>query len=188
MIRGLVPLNSGNIEDYLPDLYDWSLTESEKEQHTCRPIIELPPYNNYKENVLKRLANGQLIYILVDKSNSNKRIGKIQLFDYNSRNKSAEIGYYLPLKHRKQGYANVLLELFIDTIFERKDLELNKIYATVAACNQASIKLLEKFHFKLEGAYREHYWFSDGSICDQYHYSLLKREYASLAEKEIEGN
>ncbi|WP_141651589.1 GNAT family N-acetyltransferase [Paenibacillus sp. Mc5Re-14] len=54
-----------------------------------------------------------------------------------------------------------------DTIFERKDLELNKIYATVAACNQASIKLLEKFHFKLEGTYREH---------------------ASLAEKEIEGN
>ncbi|KEO76028.1 hypothetical protein EL23_25570 [Paenibacillus polymyxa] len=36
-----------------------------------------------------------------------------------------------------------MLELFIDTIFERKDLELNKIYATVAACNQASIKLLK---------------------------------------------
>ncbi|WP_025717287.1 GNAT family N-acetyltransferase [Paenibacillus sp. 1-18] len=181
MIRGLVLLNSGNIEDYLPDLYDWSLIETEKEQHTCRPINELPPYNNYKENVLKRLANGLLIYILVDKTNNNKRIGKIQLFDYNSRNKSAEIGYYLPLKHRKQGHANVLLELFIGIIFERKDLELNKIYATVAACNQASIKLLEKFHFKLEGTYREHYWFSDGSICDQYHYSLLKRECISLS-------
>ncbi|WP_080567877.1 GNAT family N-acetyltransferase [Paenibacillus polymyxa] len=79
-----------------------------------------------------------------DRTNTNKRIGKIQLFDYNSRNKSAEIGYYLPLRHRKQGYANVLLELFLSTMFERKDLELNKIYATVAACNQASIKLLEK--------------------------------------------
>ncbi|WP_179033098.1 GNAT family N-acetyltransferase [Paenibacillus kribbensis] len=183
MIRGLVPLNSGNIEDYLPDLYDWSLTETEKEQHTCRPINELPPYNNYKENVLKRLANGLLIYILVDKANNNKRIGKIQLFDYNFRNKSTEIGYYLPLKHRKQGHANVLLELFIDTIFKLENLELNKIYATVAACNQASIKLLEKFQFKLEGTYREHYWFSDGSISDQYHYSLLKREYISLSEK-----
>ncbi|URJ61210.1 GNAT family N-acetyltransferase [Paenibacillus polymyxa] len=183
MIRGFVLLTGGNIEDYLPDLYDWSLSETQTEQHTCRPINELPPYKNYKENVLKRLVNGLLIYILVDRANNNKRIGKIQFFDYNSRNKSAEVGYYLPLKHRKQGYANVLLELFIGIIFERKDLELNKIYGTVAACNQASIKLLEKFHFKLEGTYREHYWFSDGSICDQYHYSLLKREYIGLLEE-----
>ncbi|KYG94006.1 hypothetical protein AZE31_09230 [Paenibacillus polymyxa] len=111
MIRGLVLLTGGNIEDYLPDLYDWSLSETQTEQHTCRPINELPPYKNYKENVLKRLANGLLIYILVDRAN-NKRIGKIQLFDYNSRNKCRG-RILLAFKHRKQGHANVLLELFI---------------------------------------------------------------------------
>lgn len=70
-----------------------------------------------------------------------------------------------------------MLAKFIETVFKDDDLNLNKIYATTSSNNLASIKLLEKFGFKLDGRLREHYWINEYKY-DQLIYSMLRNEWA----------
>jgi ribosomal-protein-alanine N-acetyltransferase len=103
-------------------------------------------------------------------------LGKITLFDFNTRNHSAEFGYYLPNSNRAFGLGKIMLPKFIEAAFQNDDLNLNKIYATTASNNFPSIKLLEKYGFKLEGRLREHYWINENKY-DQLVYSLFKCEW-----------
>lgn len=178
MNHSLILLNNDNIFDYLPEIYRWSQSETEREYYTCRPIKKLAAYEKYSEFIIQEIQNGLIQYVLIQEV-AGIPVGKITLFDYNPRNYSAELGYYVSQKFRNQGYGTILLNLFLEQAFQNTDLKLNKVYATVSSRNQSSIKLLDKFDFKFEGAIREHYWFDDGTVCDQHHYSLLKREYGS---------
>lgn len=172
----LLKLTEANVSEYLPVIYQWAADETEKENHTCRPIEDLENYEAYREKFIVRLNKGQLQYVFIDLGD-REMVGKINLFDYNPRNRSGEFGYYVPPFRRKKGVGRKMIGLFLEEIFHDENLNLNKVYATTASCNKASIRLLESFNFKLEGAYREHYWFRDGSISDQYHYSLLRKEF-----------
>lgn len=172
----LLKLNETNASKYLPVIFQWTSNETEKEYHTCRPVADMENYEIYKEKFIARLNKGQLQYILIALENSDT-VGKISLFDFNPRNRSGEFGYYISPLHRNKGLGKKLISLFLEEIFNNETLNLHKVYATTASCNKPSIQLLEAFNFKYEGAYREHYWFSDGSVCDQYHFSLLRREF-----------
>lgn len=103
-------------------------------------------------------------------------MGKITLFDFNHRNHSAEFGYYFPNNNRAQGLGSIMLDKFIETSFKDDELDLNKIYATTASNNIPSIKLLEKFDFKLDGRLRQHYWINEQRY-NQLIYSILKSEW-----------
>ena len=113
------------------------------------------------------------------KDNNSVPLGKIKLFDYNSRNHSAEIGYYLPEHNRNKGLGRIILELFISISFADKDYNLNKLYATTSSNNISSIKLLEKCGFRLDGRLREHYWINESKY-DQCVYSILKSEFIKV--------
>ena len=69
-----------------------------------------------------------------------------------------------------------MLAKFIETSFNDEDLNLDKIYATTSSYNIPSVKLLEKFGFKLDGRLREHYWINENKY-DQLIYSILKNEW-----------
>lgn len=114
-------------------------------------------------------------YILVNK-NYNIPLGKIKLFDFNIRNRSAEFGYYLPAGNRTRGLGKIMLSKFIQNSFDDSELKLNKLYATTSSNNVSSIKLLEKFGFKMDGRLREHYWIDENKY-DQLIYSILKCEW-----------
>ncbi len=116
------------------------------------------------------------IYVMKDEAENI--LGKINIFDYNPRNKSVEFGYYLPRTNRKQGLGKIMIKLFLQIAFNDKKLDLNKLYATTASNNLASIKVLEYLNFKLDGKLREHYWINNEKY-DQLHYSLLRKEYVS---------
>ncbi|WP_198524638.1 GNAT family N-acetyltransferase [Paenibacillus phocaensis] len=180
----LLKLTEANVSEYLPVIYRWAADETEKEYHTCRPIEDMEDYDVYREKFRVRLNQRQLHYVIIDLED-REMAGKINLFDYNPRNRSGEFGYYVPPFHRKKGVGRKMIGLFLEEIFHDENLNLNKVYATTASCNKPSIRLLESFHFKLEGTYREHYWFCDGSICDQYHYSLLRREFEEMTKLSV---
>jgi len=69
-----------------------------------------------------------------------------------------------------------MLSKFIELSFKDDEINLNKIYATTSSNNYPSIKLLEKYNFKLGGRLREHYWIYDKKY-DQLIYSILKEEW-----------
>lgn len=161
-------------EKYFKELYNWQIAETHFDYYTCRPVNLANSYNEY-ENKLKEPIHHKKTYILISKDNPNVPLGKISLFNYNPRNHSAEFGYYMPESNRNNGLGSIMTKLFIDKVFRDTTLNLNKLYATTSSNNLASIKLLEKFNFRLDGRMREHYWIGESKY-DQLIYSILKEE------------
>ena len=107
---------------------------------------------------------------------ADEPVGKIGLFDYNPRNRSAEFGYYLPKSNRGAGNGSRMMKLFLKKAFADETLALHKLYATTSSGNAASNGLLQKFGFHLDGRLREHF-FVGGEKYDQMIYSLLRTEW-----------
>lgn len=159
--------------DVIKMFYEWKTHENHFDYYTCRPVKDLESYEIYKENMNQTFDKGNRTYYLTD---DDDVLGKVSLFDYNIRNKSAEFGYYFPENMRGKGYGSILLNMFVDEVFNDTELSLNKLYATTSSNNVASIKMLEKHGFKLDGVMREHYWI-DGNKYDQNYYSKLRSEW-----------
>lgn len=131
LINKHIPVNGSQIFINKIDLnkllyiYNWSSKEVQ-ENMTCRHII-----NRNREESIKlynSLLNSDTVYIFaLYNLNTKELLGKITLFDYNSRNKSLEIGYYLLPKFRKKGYMNEAIKIILNLLFLKTDI--NKVYA-----------------------------------------------------------
>ena len=164
-------------EEYIKDLYNWNITEKHFQQYTCHPLKLQRSYDEFAKIMMDSIESiTEKNYILVKTNNCMVPLGKIRLFAYNSRNHSAEFGYYLPEHNRNMGLGSIILEQFINISFADNDFKLNKLYATTASNNIPSIKLLEKYGFILDGRLREHYWINESKY-DQCVYSILKSEW-----------
>lgn len=164
-------------EKHIETIYHWNIEEKHFEYYTCRPLKLCKSFEEYASKTLKAISEKkEIIYVLVKKGDCNRPLGKLRLFDINTRNRSAEFGYYLPHNSRGHGLGSVMLSKFIQTSFKDDELKLNKIYATTSSNNYPSIKLLEKYGFKLDGRLREHYWINENKY-DQLIYSILRQEW-----------
>ena len=164
-------------EIYFEYLYNWNNAEKHFMQYTCRPLKLQKSYDEYVGKMIDSINSiNEKNYILVKKDNNSVPLGKIRLFDYNSRNHSAEFGYYLPQQNRNKGIGSIILEQFINISFADKNYNLNKLYATTSSNNTPSINLLDKHGFTLDGRLREHYWINESKY-DQCVYSILKSEW-----------
>ena len=91
----------------------------------------------------------------------------------------ADLGYGLSREYWNMGIMTETVGLLIDFTFNT--IDVNRIEATVATENYASIRVLEKCGFIKEGILRERSCFR-GSYRDMVMLSLLKKEYC------VEGN
>lgn len=164
-----------NFENFL--LFRKEMKLEPMEILTCRPV------NNVKdeelENHFNKLFNNRNNFIFTILNKEDKIIGRASLFDYNSRNKTIEIGYFILKPFRRKGYGELVINGIKKICFE--GLEINKIIAQTGSFNKDSIKLLEKCNFSKDGILREHHEI-DGELLDDFLYSILKREY----QKEID--
>lgn len=101
-------------------------------------------------------------------------VGKITASDYNPRNGSAEIGYYLLPDYRGRGLMRWSVSALCGLLFERAGLR--KVYAQTGSFNEASVRLLRGLGFHLDGVLREHHELN-GEFLDDCVFSLLRREY-----------
>ena len=164
-------------EKHIKTIFNWNVQEKNFEYYTCRPLKLSKSFEEYASKTLSTISEGkEIIYVLVNREDCNKPLGKITLFDLNTRNHSAEFGYYLPDNNRGHGLGSIMLSKFIQNSFKNEELNLNKIYATTSSNNYPSMKLLEKYGFKLDGRLREHYWIGENRY-DQLIYSILKQEW-----------
>ncbi|MBN1051271.1 N-acetyltransferase [Clostridium botulinum] len=178
LINKHIPVNGSQIFINKIDLnkllyiYNWSSKEVQ-EKMTCRPII-----NRNRDESIKlynSLLNSDTVYIFgLYNLNNKELLGKITLFDYNSRNKSLEIGYYLLPDFRKKGYMNEAIKLILNLLFSK--IDINKVYAQTASFNNDSNALLKLNNFKLDGVLREHHELNE-VFYDDYIYSILRSEF-----------
>ena len=82
--------------------------------------------------------------------NHTETIGAIDLYDFDPVNKRAGIGILISdEKHRNKGFASESLKILIDYSFAI--LQLHQLFCHIDCDNKNSIKLFEKFRFKITG-------------------------------------
>lgn len=149
--------------------YQWKLEEENLEHYSCRPVKAIGSLEDHMKTY-ENLLSKTITYYL---EKEGEILARLVVFDFNTRNKSAEFGYYMPKHNRGKSYGTKMMSLFLQDIFETTDL--NKIYATTSSINEASKIVLVKHGFQLDGVMREHYFIND-TYYDQLCYSLLRRE------------
>ena len=140
----------------------WSQFRPLKER-TCRPVL----------NGKRVSPSKDVVTIAFTMDGINEPVGKFDYFALNPRNHSAEFGYTVNPKYRRQGIGTKMLAIAISHLFSSTNL--NKLYCQTAAFNIASIKLLEKLNFHQDAVLRDHHEL-DGKLHDDYIYSILRRE------------
>ena len=83
----------------------------------------------------------------------------------------AEIGYWLGKKYWNKGIMTKAVKLMTD--FGFKKLKLKRVYATVFPKNKASVRILEKSNYKLEGLMSKHHK-KNGKYFDALLYARIK--------------
>ncbi|MFX1573816.1 MAG: GNAT family N-acetyltransferase [Promethearchaeota archaeon] len=101
-----------------------------------------------------------------------KPLGDVGLFDINWFDKKAFIGLLIGEKeYWNKGIGTEAIKL--TTNYGFKELNLNKLYATVYAPNKASCRCFEKNHF-IKEAILKNDTFIENKYLDLYFYSILK--------------
>jgi [ribosomal protein S5]-alanine N-acetyltransferase len=135
------------------------------EEYTCRPIVA-------GQAVARDHRREYWTYVL----NSGQSGGWVTLFDFNSRNRSAEFGYGLIPELRGHGEGKRMLACAFDLFFQTMDL--NKLYCQTASFNIPSVRLLESLGLTRDAILRAHHELDD-HFYDDYIYSLLRNEWLS---------
>lgn len=100
-------------------------------------------------------------------------IGTCTLYQLDTSNRRAEIGFALGSAHWGQGLATEAVSRLLDFAFG--ELNLHRLEADVDPDNTASLYLLEKLGFQREGLLRER-WRLNGGVQDTVLLGLLRHE------------
>lgn len=93
----------------------------------------------------------------------------LQSFDYKH---SAELGYWIAKDYWQKGIASNAVNLFTQWLFSKTSI--NRIYNPVNADNVASIRVMEKSGFALEGVLKQSAYKYD-QYSDEHLYALIKK-------------
>ena len=103
--------------------------------------------HQYLENAHKDIYEAKQLRLAICKSNSNKAIGLIDLFDFDARNNRAGIGIVIHNEtNRNSGIGKESLQLLINYSFNK--LQLRQLFANIGTNNEASLKLFTTFGFE----------------------------------------
>jgi ribosomal-protein-alanine N-acetyltransferase len=108
-----------------------------------------------------------------------KLIGTCGAYEVDEENRNADLGYWLLPQFWGKGLISEALPLVLAHAFTH--LQLHRLEAEVEPANSASIKVLEKCGFQLEGRRRE-VARKGGQFVDMAYYALLGYEFRSGIE------
>ena len=124
------------------------------------------------ENFLSKVAqqNPRTVFAI---ANDKEAIGSIGLMLGGDVHRfTAEMGYWLAEPFWNKGIMSEVVGRFTDFAFEK--FELNRIFAEPYIGNTASVRVLEKAGFVLEGTLRASV-FKDGKVLDQFLYAKIRQ-------------
>jgi ribosomal-protein-alanine N-acetyltransferase len=139
-----------NESDQVP-LFQY-LSNKENFIHVNMPVYEsLDQVKDYMNRMAKGMEENKWILWAIDWQ--GKLIGTISLWNFNEENQTAEFGYGLFPKFRKQGFMSEAISLCETYAFE--ELHLKQVEAYTSITNPDSNKLLNSLNYKLEKTIEE---------------------------------
>ncbi len=97
--------------------------------------------------------NKQSMRWSIDLAQGPKSVGTIELFNFNTSNQSAEIGYIIGREFWGRGIGTSAVRLVVEYAFT--ELHLDTIFAELLSLNVGSIKILKKIGFKLNREFKD---------------------------------
>lgn len=138
--------------------------------HTQTPFSKYV-LKQYLENAHLDIFETKQLRLIIEENSSEKKVGMIDLFDFNPQHKRAGIGILVHPDFQQKGFASEALSLLIQYSFLH--LHLHQLYANIMSDNEKSLLLFEKHSFKKVGTKKE--WiFSDGKMKDEILFQLIK--------------
>lgn len=113
------------------------------------------------------------VWALVVKNEGDTLQGVIAIYNWNKKNQSAEIGFWIMPPYQQQGMITEALKALIPAAFSH--MRLHRLFATTEPENIASIRTLHTTGFSYEGYQREIEKKGDGWV-DLLMYALLENE------------
>lgn len=108
----------------------------------------------YAETASEDIYEVKQLRLIIEKTEENKPIGAIDLFDFDPYNLRAGIGILIHDKaERQNGYASEALQLIKTYAFDY--MHMKQIYCTIPVNNNPSIKLFEKAGFEQCGVRKD---------------------------------
>lgn len=104
------------------------------------------------------------------------------IFNTGIRKKTVEFGYWLAQPFWGKGITTQCSKKFIEYIFANYDII--RIQSSVFEWNKASMKVLEKVGFKLEGILKNAI-LKNEKIADEFKYAILKEDFTILKKSSI---
>ena len=157
-----------------------SICENVKDKIITRYTLQIPhPYR--KSDAEKFIKDSQRAwkeksaYVFgIELKDSKEIIGIVSLDKVDRKNKRCELGYWLGKRYWQKGITSKAVKMILDFAFNH--LHMHRVYAGVFASNTASLRVLEKNNFLLEGILFETHWRS-GIWHNMMTYGLLKDDF-----------
>ncbi len=138
--------------------------------HTQTPFSKYV-LKNYLDNAHLDIYETKQLRLIIEEVSSEKKVGMIDLFDFNPQHKRAGIGILIHPDFQQKGFASEALSLLIRYSFSH--LQLYQLYANILTDNEKSLLLFNKHGFKKVGIKKD--WiFSDGKMKDEILFQLIK--------------
>ena len=120
----------------------------------------------------KRRSEMDTVLMVLD-NKEQRPVGTLTLLDYNSLNRSIELGLLIDPEKRDKGLGSDAVKVISKYLFMQRGL--NKVYTQLSGFNLSGMKLFESIGFKKDATLRDHHFYQG-----EYHptliYSLLRYE------------
>ena len=103
----------------------------------------------YLENAHQDIFEAKQLRLVIVLSETNEKIGLIDLFDFDAKNSRAGIGIIISENFRNQGIGKETLQLISNYAFTH--LSLHQLFANITTNNEASLQLFSNFGFQKIG-------------------------------------
>jgi diamine N-acetyltransferase len=166
----LINLRALEPED-LDFLYQIENNESFWEvSHTQTPFSKYI-LKQYLENAHLDIYESKQLRLVIEEKSTKRRLGMIDLFDFNPQHKRAGIGILIHPDFQKQGFASKALSILINYSFTH--LQLHQLYANITSNNSKSLALFQKHNFTKIGVKKDWILF-EGKYKEEVLFQLIK--------------
>ena len=127
----------------------------------------------YLENAHQDIFEAKQLRLVIVLSETNEKIGLIDLFDFDAKNSRAGIGIIISENFRNQGIGKETLELISNYAFVH--LNLHQLFANITTNNEASLLLFSNFGFQKIGIKKD--WNKiKGTFVDEVLFQLIHKK------------
>lgn len=128
------------------------------------------------ERFNNQFENKQMIRMVVAlKGEEDFAVAVAEMYGYNADVNMMAIGYRVNERFWGKKIATKSVNAMLKFLFE--EIGINRVYAEAMPTHTASLAILEKCGFMLEGITRQGFYFHDKGVVDGATFSILKSEY-----------